>query len=79
MFFPQGAVTSRSNSDEAKRALQLNAHLLLLGVSRTGKTPLSIFLGQRGYKVANLPLVPGVPLAASAPIEFVQKLETAAK
>ena len=35
--------------------------LLLLGVSRTGKTPLSIFLGQRGYKVANLPLVPGVP------------------
>eukprot|EP00210_Caulerpa_lentillifera_P000107 g102.t1 len=34
------------------------ADLLLLGVSRSGKTPLSIYLGQRGYKVANLPLIP---------------------
>lgn len=33
------------------------ADILLLGVSRSGKTPLSIFLGQRGFKVANLPLV----------------------
>lgn len=29
-----------------------------LGVSRTSKTPLSLFLANRGYKVANLPLVP---------------------
>jgi regulator of PEP synthase PpsR (kinase-PPPase family) len=29
---------------------------------RCGKTPLSIYLGQRGYKVANLPLVPEAPL-----------------
>ncbi|MDG2034418.1 MAG: kinase/pyrophosphorylase, partial [Rhodospirillales bacterium] len=35
-----------------------DADILILGVSRTGKTPLSIYLGQRGYKVANLPLVP---------------------
>ncbi|KAK3259011.1 hypothetical protein CYMTET_31969, partial [Cymbomonas tetramitiformis] len=35
-----------------------DADILLLGVSRTGKTPLSIYLGQRGFKVANLPLVP---------------------
>lgn len=30
--------------------------------SRSGKTPLSIYLGQRGYKVANLPLVKGIPV-----------------
>eukprot|EP01026_Neomeris_dumetosa_P009042 TRINITY_DN1298_c0_g2_i5.p1 TRINITY_DN1298_c0_g2~~TRINITY_DN1298_c0_g2_i5.p1 ORF type:complete len:529 (-),score=45.26 TRINITY_DN1298_c0_g2_i5:153-1739(-) len=38
------------------------ADLLILGVSRSGKTPLSIYLGQRGYKTANLPLVPDCPL-----------------
>jgi len=35
--------------------------LFIMGVSRSGKTPLSIYLGQRGYKVANLPLVYGLP------------------
>ncbi|MQL98120.1 hypothetical protein Taro_030825 [Colocasia esculenta] len=35
------------------------AHIVLLGVSRTGKTPLSIYLAQKGYKVANVPLVLG--------------------
>lgn len=34
------------------------ADMLLVGVSRTGKTPLSIYLSVLGYKVANLPLVP---------------------
>src|SRR5439155_9855888 len=37
------------------------ADLILLGVSRTSKTPLSTLLAQRGLKVANLPLVLGVP------------------
>src|SRR5690606_200145 len=36
------------------------AALLLIGVSRTSKTPLSIFLAHKGYKVANYPLVPEV-------------------
>uniref|UniRef100_A0A061R513 Uncharacterized protein n=1 Tax=Tetraselmis sp. GSL018 TaxID=582737 RepID=A0A061R513_9CHLO len=36
--------------------------LMILGVSRSGKTPLCIYLGQRGYKVANLPLVPGLTI-----------------
>ena len=31
---------------------------MLLGVSRTSKTPLSLYLANQGYKVANLPLVP---------------------
>jgi regulator of PEP synthase PpsR (kinase-PPPase family) len=34
---------------------------VLIGVSRTSKTPLSTILAQRGLKVANLPLVLGVP------------------
>ena len=38
----------------------LKADLVLIGVSRTSKTPLSIFLAHKGYKVANLPLVPEV-------------------
>ncbi|XP_054779064.1 pyruvate, phosphate dikinase regulatory protein 2-like [Prosopis cineraria] len=36
------------------------ADIILTGVSRTGKTPLSIYLAQKGYKVANVPIVMGV-------------------
>ncbi|MCD2255808.1 kinase/pyrophosphorylase [Lactobacillus sp. CC-MHH1034] len=36
----------------------LEADVVLLGVSRTSKTPLSLFLANRNIKVANLPLVP---------------------
>ena len=38
------------------------ADIVLLGISRTSKTPTSLYLANRGYKTANLPLVPGVPL-----------------
>lgn len=38
-----------------------SAEIVLTGVSRTGKTPLSIYLSVLGWKVANVPLVPGVP------------------
>ncbi len=41
------------------------ADVVLLGVSRTSKTPTSIYLANRGIKTANVPLVPGVPLPAS--------------
>lgn len=37
------------------------ADVILLGVSRTSKTPTSIYLANRGIKTANVPLVPGVP------------------
>jgi hypothetical protein len=33
------------------------ADLVLVGVSRTGKTPLSIFLAYRGWRVANVPII----------------------
>lgn len=36
------------------------AEIVLTGVSRTSKTPLSMYLAQRGYKTGNVPLVPGV-------------------
>jgi len=40
------------------------ADIVLLGISRTSKTPLSIYLAYRGYKVANIPLIREVPLPA---------------
>jgi len=39
------------------------ADVVLVGVSRTSKTPTSIYLANRGIKTGNVPLVPGVPLA----------------
>lgn len=38
------------------------ADIILVGISRTSKTPTSIYLANRGYKTANYPLVPGVPV-----------------
>jgi regulator of PEP synthase PpsR (kinase-PPPase family) len=39
-----------------------NADVVLLGVSRTSKTPTSIYLAHRGVRAANVPLVPGAEL-----------------
>src|SRR5207247_7664079 len=38
------------------------ADVILVGVSRTSKTPLSIYLGYLGYKAANVPIVKGIEL-----------------
>jgi regulator of PEP synthase PpsR (kinase-PPPase family) len=38
------------------------AEVILLGVSRTGKTPLSVYLSVLGWKVANCPILPDVPV-----------------
>lgn len=46
----------------------LKADVVLLGVSRTSKTPLSLFLANKNLKVANLPLLP----KASIPAEIFQ-------
>jgi len=37
------------------------ADVVLVGISRTSKTPTSIYLANRGIKTANIPLVPGIP------------------
>jgi len=50
------------------------ADLIILGVSRTGKTPTSIFLSCRKVKVANIPIVHGIPLqkeVVSSPVKKV--------
>ena len=39
-----------------------DADIVLVGLSRSSKTPTSFFLAQEGYKVANVPIVPGIPL-----------------
>lgn len=38
------------------------ADIILVGISRTSKTPLSIFLSHKGWKVANIPMVLNTPL-----------------
>jgi regulator of PEP synthase PpsR (kinase-PPPase family) len=51
--------------DDGKLPADLSeADIVLLGISRTSKTPTSIYLAQRGYKTTNLPLVPSIPLPA---------------
>lgn len=47
----------------------VKADIVLVGVSRTSKTPLSMYLANKLYKVANVPLVPEVPV----PKEVYQK------
>ncbi len=46
----------------------IEADVVLIGVSRTSKTPLSMYLAFKGYRVANVPLAPGV----SPPKELFQ-------
>lgn len=49
--------------DDGKLLTDLHkADIVLVGISRTSKTPLSLFLSHKGWKVANIPLVPGSPL-----------------
>jgi [pyruvate, water dikinase]-phosphate phosphotransferase / [pyruvate, water dikinase] kinase len=47
------------------------ADVVLLGISRTSKTPTSIYMANRGVKTANIPLVPALNL--QLPIEALQK------
>lgn len=78
---PRAGAQHMLNSDYFKRIDALNysmlnddgqlpenleqADIVLVGVSRTSKTPTSIYLANRGYKTANVPLVPQVPLPRS--------------
>ena len=48
------------NDDGREPRTLPKADLVLVGVSRTSKTPLSTFLAQKGYKVSNVPLVLGI-------------------
>ena len=50
-----------AHDDGQQRAGWPQADLVLVGISRSGKTPLSMYLAVLGWKVANVPLVPEVP------------------
>ncbi len=55
------AIEFAVNHDDGKRAYELSqAEIVLTGVSRVGKTPLSMYLSILGWKVANIPLVNGI-------------------
>ena len=53
------AVQFTMSHDDGKKISDLNnSDVVLVGASRTSKTPTSIYLANRGYKVANIPLIP---------------------
>ncbi len=63
------AVEFTVKNDDGREPRNLpKADLVLVGVSRTSKTPLSTFLAQKGLRVANVPLVLGI----QPPIELFQ-------
>ena len=52
------AIQFTMSHDDGKKTEDLDqSDIILLGVSRTGKTPTSIYLSNRGYKTMNIPLV----------------------
>jgi len=58
------AIEFSINHDDGKNLKNIEeADIIILGLSRTSKTPTSFFLAQQGYKVVNIPIVPevGVP------------------
>lgn len=55
------AIEFTLNHDDGLRPGRLHkAEIILTGVSRSGKTPLSVYLAMYGWKVANIPLVRGI-------------------
>ena len=57
------AMTYTLNHDDGQSAHNLyDADVVLVGVSRTSKTPTCIYLANRGLKAANVPIVPNIPL-----------------
>ena len=57
------AMTFALAHDDGQSAWGLkDADVVLVGVSRTSKTPTCMYLANRGIKAANVPIVPGTPL-----------------
>lgn len=56
------AIEFSLNTDDGMNPDRLHhSDIILTGISRTGKTPLSIYLAMFGWKVANIPLVNNIP------------------
>ncbi len=55
------AIEYTLNHDDGLNPKRLNqAEIILTGVSRSGKTPLSVYMSMFGWKVANVPLIKGI-------------------
>ena len=66
------AVQYTISHDDGKTISNLdNSDVILVGISRTSKTPTSIYLANRGYKVANIPLIPNKDI----PIQLIESSE----
>ena len=62
-FRKVAAVEFTLNHDDGRNIKTLEeADVILLGISRTSKTPLSIYLSLEGLKVVNVPIIMGMPL-----------------
>jgi len=60
-FKKVAAVEFAVKNDDGKNSRGIKeADIVLVGISRTSKTPLSMYLAHKNYKVANIPLVPEV-------------------
>jgi regulator of PEP synthase PpsR (kinase-PPPase family) len=59
-FRRMSAIEFAVKFDDGVGAGLREADIILVGVSRTSKTPLSIYLGYLGYKTANVPIVRGI-------------------
>lgn len=69
-FKKVGAVEFAVKYDDGKDPRGIKkADICLVGISRTSKTPLSMYLAHKNFKVANVPLIPEVP----APDELFEK------
>ena len=56
------AIDFALHHDDGQNVMGLaDADVVLLGVSRTSKTPTCVYLANRGVKAGNIPLVPGIP------------------
>ena len=54
------AIQFAMDYDDGQKIIDIDeSDMVLVGVSRTSKTPTCMYLANRGYKVANIPLVPG--------------------
>jgi len=65
------AINFSVDHDDGKNTHTLDqADIVLLGVSRSSKTPLSVYLAYRGWKLANVPVIPGVE-----PFEILSRID----
>ena len=70
------AVEFTVQHDDGARVDDLDkADIILVGVSRTSKTPLSVYLAHQGYKVANIPIIYGNEILMERQQKLFEKIK----